>query len=94
MNRSPHQGQTIGCILDWFIEQPAVIQQVVLRSFPPEMKGAYADALEKIAHEIRGFERVSIEPPQHERGGPSTPSSEPQSKQTRGGDRAYRTTTK
>jgi hypothetical protein len=52
-HRSPHQGETVGAILEWFVSQPASVQQVVLGYLPPEMKEAYAEALEKMARDIR-----------------------------------------
>jgi hypothetical protein len=52
-NRRPHQGETVGAILKWFVEQKQTVQQVVLGQYPPEMREDYAKALEAIAQGVR-----------------------------------------
>jgi len=53
-HRNPHQGETVGAIIEWFLEQPATVQHVILKMVPPELNDAYAERLELIARDLRG----------------------------------------
>jgi hypothetical protein len=50
-NRNPHQGQTVGRIIEWFVRQPRIVQQVVLGEVPIEMNIAYAAAMRELANQ-------------------------------------------